>query len=86
MQGAGARDGAEPREEIDMFAVTRLRVIETDAAGFAAAVGVLLAALAARPASGTASWAAAPTTRGCGRWSPGGRASAPTAGPCRRRR
>jgi heme-degrading monooxygenase HmoA len=32
-----------------MFAVTRLRVIETDAAGFAAAVGVLLAALAARP-------------------------------------
>ncbi len=32
-----------------MFAVTRLRVPETDAAGFAAVVDVLLAALAARP-------------------------------------
>ena len=32
-----------------MFVVTRLRVPETDAAGFAAAVDVLLGALAARP-------------------------------------
>ncbi|MGR6963061.1 antibiotic biosynthesis monooxygenase family protein [Geodermatophilus sp. URMC 61] len=32
-----------------MFAVTRLRVPEADADGFAAAVDVLLAALAARP-------------------------------------
>jgi len=32
-----------------MFAVTRLRVPGTDAAGFAAAVDVLLAALATRP-------------------------------------
>ena len=32
-----------------MFAVTRLRVPETDAAGFTAAVDVLLAALGARP-------------------------------------
>ncbi|SET41524.1 antibiotic biosynthesis monooxygenase family protein [Geodermatophilus poikilotrophus] len=32
-----------------MFVVTRLRVPETDAAGFAAAADVLLGALAARP-------------------------------------
>ncbi len=32
-----------------MFAVTRLRLPETDSAAFAAAVDVLLAALAARP-------------------------------------
>jgi heme-degrading monooxygenase HmoA len=32
-----------------MFVVTRLRVPETDAAGFAATVDVLLGALAARP-------------------------------------
>lgn len=32
-----------------MFAVTRLRVPEPDAAGFGAAAGVLLAALAQRP-------------------------------------
>ncbi len=32
-----------------MFAVTRMRVPEADANGFAAAVDVLLAALAARP-------------------------------------
>ena len=63
-----------------MFAVTRLRAQGVDGEALAAAVAALLAALVrAARASGTASWAGLPTTPTCGRWSPGGTASAPTA-------